>query len=331
MHPELLKIPFIQDLTIKSYGTLMVIGFMVAVFVVRRLAQREGIDPIQITNTALYSLIAGIIGARLFYVLHYPEQFHGDWLSAFKIWHGGLEFLGGVILAISMMIVYLVRRRLPIRKTLDVMAIGLMVGLGFGRIGCLLNGCCFGRPSDLPWAVRFPYNSFAYVSQINPNPERGRAEPQLNLPKDPYFDFNDEYGRWHPKCLSQLTESQRYEVTKGRWQCLPVHPSQLYGSAKAFTLSVVLYLFWRRAKALRDSGKVWLRLAQPGMTCGLMFALYGSTRFLLEFTRDDNPYEGAFLTVSQWIGLVMVVVGVGLMIAFTWTRADRPAASVKRP
>jgi len=331
MHPELLRIPFITDLTIKSYGTLMVIGFLVAVFVLRRLGRREGLDPILITNVSLYSLIAGIVGARLFYVLHYPDRFSGDWLSVFKIWYGGLEFLGGVILAMAMMLAYLVRRRLPVRRTLDVMAIGLMVGLGFGRIGCFLNGCCFGRPSDLPWAVRFPYNSFAYVSQINPSPERGRASPQLDLPKDPYFDFNDEQGKWHPKPLSALTDSQRYDVTEGRWRCLPVHPSQLYGSAKGFVLALLLYGFWRKAWSLRQAGKAGLWLARPGQTWGLMFVLYGIARFLLELTRDDNPYEWGHLTISQGIGLAMVIIGVGLMVVFARMQPERIAGPGRRP
>jgi phosphatidylglycerol:prolipoprotein diacylglycerol transferase len=319
MFPELLKIPF-TDLTIKSYGTLMVIGFLVAVHILRRLGHREGIDPILITNASLYSLITGIAGARVFYVLHYPEQFRGDWLSAFKIWHGGLEFLGGVFLAIAMLIAYLAYHRLPIRKTLDVLAIGLLLGLGFGRIGCFLNGCCFGRPSTLPWAVRFPYNSFAYVSQINANPQRGRAEPQLPLPQASYVDFNDEYGKWHPKPLSSLTESQRYEVTKGKWRCLPVQPSQLYESAAAFVFSLLLYLFWNKGQVLRQAGRGNLRIARPGQTTALMLVAYGCIRFILEVVRDDNPYEWAGLTISQLLGIAMVIVGIGLLVTFSCER-----------
>jgi phosphatidylglycerol:prolipoprotein diacylglycerol transferase len=329
MHPELLTIPF-TGLTIKSYGTLMVIGFLVAVYVMRRLCQREGIDPIAITNAALYSLMAGIVGARIFYVLHYWEQFSGDWLGVFKIWRGGLEFLGGVVLAIVTMALYLRHLRLPVRRAMDVLAIGLMLGLGFGRIGCLLNGCCFGRPTDLPWGIRFPYNSFAYVSQINANPQRGRAEPQLDLPKDPYWDFDDEEGRWHPKPLSLLTDQQRYEAIKGKWRCLPVHPTEIYGSLKAFTLALILYLFWRRGFALRQMGQSGRWLARPGLTFGLMVMLYGIARFLLELLRDDNPYEWAGLTISQLMGLAMVVIGIGLILIMSWMRPERSTGPAKR-
>ena len=179
-------------------------------------------------------------------------------------------------------------------------------------------------------AVRFRYNSFAYVSQINPNPERGRTEPQLDLPKDPYVDFNDEQGKWHPKPLSALTDQQRYEVTEGKWRCLPVHPSQLYGSAKAFAISLLLYLFWRKGRSLRHAGNIGLWLARPGETFGLMFVLYGIARFMLECVRDDNPYEWAGLTISQLLGLAMVVVGIGLMAAFSRIRPEGTAGPAKR-
>ncbi len=326
MFPELLRIPF-TDLTIKSYGTLMVVGFLVAVHVLRWLGRREGIDPILITNASLYSLIAGIVGARIFYVLHYPEQFQEGWLSVFKIWRGGLEFLGGVFLAVAVLIAYLAYHKLPLRKTLDVLAIGLMVGLGFGRIGCFLNGCCFGRPSDLPWAVRFPYNSFAYVSQINANPQRGRPEPQLLLPESTYGDFNDEYGKWHPKALASLTEGQRQDVTHGKWQCLPVQPTQLYESGMAFTVALLLYLFWSKGQRLRRLGQANVWAARSGLTMAFMLAAYGAVRFLLELLRDDNPFEWMRLTISQLLSIAMIIVGIGLIVTFVFdksrSRVDR--------
>ncbi|NIR08113.1 MAG: hypothetical protein GTN82_22050, partial [Candidatus Aminicenantes bacterium] len=90
---------------------------------------------------------------------------------------GGLELLGGVILAILVVFFYLWRHKLPIRRYLDILAIGLLLALAFGRIGCFLNGCCFGKPTDQLWGVRFPYASFAYRSQVSPNLQRNRPEP----------------------------------------------------------------------------------------------------------------------------------------------------------
>ncbi len=106
MYPELFKLPFIE-LTVKSYGFMMVVGFLSAVYVIRRLSRSITPDPQLITNAALYSLIAGVLGARLFYVVHYFDKFKGNLLSVFAIWQGGLELLGGVILAITVILLYL--------------------------------------------------------------------------------------------------------------------------------------------------------------------------------------------------------------------------------
>jgi len=94
MIQELLKIPF-TELTVKSYGTMLVLGFMAAAFLMRRLSRRVGIDPLLVTNAALYSLISGVIGARIFFVLHHLDQFSGSPLEIFAIWGGGWSFWAG--------------------------------------------------------------------------------------------------------------------------------------------------------------------------------------------------------------------------------------------
>ena len=82
MIQELLKIPF-TELTVKSYGTMLVLGFMAAALLMRRLSKRVGIDAVLVTNAALYSLIAGVIGARVFFVLHHPDQFSGSLIKVY--------------------------------------------------------------------------------------------------------------------------------------------------------------------------------------------------------------------------------------------------------
>ncbi len=288
---------------------MMVIGFLAAVYIIRHLSRDITPDPQLITNAALYSLIGGVFGARLFYVLHHLDDFKQDPVSVFEIWNGGLELLGGVILAVTVILLYLIYHKLPIRRYLDILAIGLMLALVFGRIGCFLNGCCFGKPTDLPWAVRFPYNSFAYLSQINPNLERNRPEPQLIIPRDEYISFIDKDGHWHPKQYEYLTDQQKIEVTKGKYRCLPVHPTQLYSSAAATVSCLVLFLFWRSSK----TGKIH---AKPGCTFSLMFIIYGITRFFMELLRDDNPFEFDGLTISQNISIVMIILGGVLIVVF---------------
>ncbi|MHC4423124.1 MAG: prolipoprotein diacylglyceryl transferase [Planctomycetota bacterium] len=316
MYPELFEIPFIH-LTVKSYGLMMVIGFLSAVFLIRRLSRNITPDPQLITNAALYSLIAGVVGARLFFIVHYFDQYLRDPLSVFAIWEGGLELLGGVILAIIVIFLYLWHHKLPIRRYLDILAIGLMLALVFGRIGCFLNGCCFGIPTNLPWAVRFPYGSHAYRSQVNPDIERNRPDPQLELPLE-FFRYVEEDGLWYPrlKPYQDLTQEQKYLVDIGPYRCLPVHPTQLYSSVNGAVLCLILYLFWRRTPKTPNSKKPKRLFSKPGCTFGLMFVVYGITRFLLEFLRDDNPFEFDSLTVSQNISIAMILFGAALMVIF---------------
>jgi len=314
MYPELIEIPFIH-LTIKSYGLMMVIGFLACVSLIRHLSRDFTPEPQHITNAALYSLVGGIIGARLFFVVHYFDKFRSSPLEVFAIWQGGLELAGGVITAIIVIMFYLWFHKLPIRRYFDVLAIGLMLILVFGRIGCFLNGCCYGKPTELPWAVRFPYNSHAYISQVNPEPKRNRHKPHLVLPKE-YMDFQGIDGKLYPKHYDELTVKQQIEVSEGKYRCLPVHPTQLYSSAIAAFWCLMLYLFWRRAKKAELSGNTGRFFAKPGCTFALMFIVYGTSRFLMEYLRDDNPFEFDGLTISQNIGIGMVALGVVLMAIF---------------
>jgi len=224
------------------------------------------------------------------------------------------------------------------QRYLDVLAVGLLLALVFGRMGCFLNGCCWGRPTDLPWGVRFPYDSLAYNSQINADPQRNRAEPHLYLPRDEYLGFTAENGKWYPKPKNELTDEQKYEVTKGKYRCLPVHPTQLYSSAIGGLSCLFVYLFWRRGSKAAKAGKRNRFLFKPGQTFALMFIVYGITRFSMEFLRDDNPFEyGPWTmrviyviykggTVSQNIGIYIVLLGLALMLLFAKLKGDKFAS-----
>jgi len=324
MHPKLFEIPFIHW-PVPSYGLMMVIAFLVAVSLIRYLSRNITPDPQYITNAALYSLIAGVVGARLFYVIHHFDDFQGRLLSVFAIWNGGLELLGGVLLAIAVIGFYCRYHKLPVRRYLDILAIGLMLALAFGRIGCFLNGCCFGKPTNLPWAVRFPYRSDAYYSQIYPVPERNRPQPQLKLP-DEFFGYYYENGKsfYDLKPYKDLTPEQKYMVDKGPYRCLPVHPTQLYSSVKGAVLALILYLFWRRSQKTGNSKNHKKLFSKPGCTFGLMFIIYGISRFFMEFIRDDNPFEFDGLTISQNVGIAMIVFGVLLMVIFEKMKPQQP-------
>ena len=294
---------------------MMVIGFLAALWLMKRLARNLSSDTQPITSAALYGLIAGVVGARLLYVALNLDQFRGRPLAALAVWEGGLVLLGGVILAVIVLMGFLLYYKLPVRHYLDILAVGVMIGVAFGRIGCFLIGDCYGKPTTLPWGVRFPYNSYPYISQINSNPARNRAEPQLRLPREEYLAYLGRDGKWYPKPFEELTEEQKIAVTRGEYRCLPVHPTQLYCSALAAFWCFILYHFRRRAWAATSGGAARL-FAKPGCTFALALVLYGMGRFVIEFVRDDNPIAFDGLTISQHISIVMVVLGAILMAIF---------------
>lgn len=325
MHPELFEIPLV-GLTVKSYGLMMVVGFLAAVSIIRYLSRHFTPDPMHITNAALYALIAGVVGARAFFVIHYFDQFRDDPWNVFAIWNGGLELLGGVVLAVAVILLYIWYHKLPTRHYLDVLALGLLVALAFGRLGCFLNGCCYGRPTELPWGVRFPYGSFAYRSQVRANPDRGRPTPHLNLPEE-YFGYTDEQGSHIPdlKPWTHLTAVQKELVSAGPYRSLPVHPTQLYSSLAAALLGLGLHGVLRRSQRAENAG-IYPFLAKPGSTFSLMFIFYGLMRFAVEMRRDDNPFEVGSLTISQLLSIGLITLGIILAVFFTFSRPEKLSA-----
>jgi phosphatidylglycerol:prolipoprotein diacylglycerol transferase len=143
---------------IHSYGVMMALAFVFGLWTATLRARREKISGETIADVTLWIMIGVIVGARVVYVTTYwQDEFAGQPLSEiFMIQHGGLVFYGGLIGAMVAGTVYLGWKKLPLWKVADVLAPSIALGSVFGRIGCLLNGCCYGRACDLPWAIAFP-------------------------------------------------------------------------------------------------------------------------------------------------------------------------------
>ena len=139
-----------------SYGLMLALGFLLAVNLAERRARGAGLDSNKIQTLALVALLAGLIGARLGYVFLNWRFFAQRPLEIFRLDHGGLVFYGGLAVGVLVGIWVARRQALPGWKTLDVMAPPFVLAHAVGRIGCFLNGCCYGKPSSVPWAVVFP-------------------------------------------------------------------------------------------------------------------------------------------------------------------------------
>jgi phosphatidylglycerol:prolipoprotein diacylglycerol transferase len=155
VHPILFHV---GSFPVHSYGVMMALAFVFGLWTATLRGRREKISGETIADVALWTMIGTILGARTVYVVTYwNDEFAGQPTSEiFMIQHGGLVFYGGLVGAIVAGMIYLRWKKLPLWKIADVFAPSIALGSVFGRIGCLLNGCCYGRACDLPWAISFP-------------------------------------------------------------------------------------------------------------------------------------------------------------------------------
>jgi phosphatidylglycerol:prolipoprotein diacylglycerol transferase len=205
-------LPLVQSgIPIFGYGFMMVVGFSAATLLAVHHAKRIGMDPNIIWDLMMWLLIPGLIGARAFYVIQYPQRVFGGvpgqnpLRSMIALWDGGLVFYGSVIGGAIGGWIFCHRRKIRPLQLGDVVAPSLFVGAGFGRIGCFLYGCCYGGPCSLPWAVQFPPDSLTYQAQLNDG-----------------------------------------VILPGAQSTTPLHPTQIYSSLMAFLLAGVLVWCFRK-------------------------------------------------------------------------------------
>lgn len=152
MHPELIRI---GSIPIHTYGFLIAIGFLIALSVIKRLAIQSKLNVDRILDLAFWCLLVGFIGCRALFVLTRLSDFMNDPIAIFKVWEGGLVFFGGPLAGIPFVVWYLRKYKMPLWKTMDVLAPGLVIAHVFGRFGCFSAGCCYGKPTEGPFGVRF--------------------------------------------------------------------------------------------------------------------------------------------------------------------------------
>ncbi len=367
MHPELIKV---LGFTIHSYGFMLVVGFVLALYVASRRAKVMGIKPEFITDMAIWAIICGIIGARVFYIFEpkgagTEEAFEGGWkvfnifdgnmswlgalagaalvgiiLAAwqrlargkirfknengglcarpvvwiavavivvavigsrawelglgtyqavgdgntvtealyenynfqyFNIRAGGLTFYGGLVPTAILLMLITWRSRYGVWLMADVIAPSVMLGLAFGRIGCFLNGCCWGKVAGSGFwgslAVRFPRESDIFAAH---------------------------------KALHEVHDTG---------YSLSVVPTQIISSFAAFGLFLFLsWFFWKR----RRDGEVFV----------LMCGMYAAFRFLIEFVRDDTPRDLLGMTFSQVIGIGVAMVALIIFLVLRFKPKD---------
>ncbi len=250
------------DFFLPSYGVLVALGFLVALWVTTRLAKAAGLNSESVTNLAVYCALAGLAGAKLFMFLFNFNDYWNDPKSIFTIatLQAAGVYQGGFLLAFIFAIVYMKRENLPVFQTFDVFAPGIALGHAIGRLGCLAAGCCWGKECHLSWAVTF-------------------------------------------------TNREANELT-GVPLNVPLHPTQIYESlAEAFIFAM---LYWRIRKP-HAAGSIF----------GLYLIAYSVVRFLVEFVRNHEQPLQMGLSLTQWISMGTLAIGVWFAVRRTGLRPVR--------
>ena len=332
-------------LPIRGFGIMMALATVAGVGLALHRAKKMGIDPDAIMSLAMWMFIPGIIGARLFFVVEYWDQFAKPTLeqtvvALLNVTNGGLVMYGSVLVGLPFGIYYLVSRKLPVLAIADIIAPSMVVGLALGRIGCFLNGCCYGGLCEGPLAVTFPGEPAYPGAPASPPYERhhelgwlyglrvatddqgvviqrvdsGSAAAAAGVKPGEHvaaiggrkivkpLDAFKLLAASGQKFLLTTREGGSYVIAPRVWpgRSLPVHPAQLYAALDAALLAALLWFYY---PFRRRDGEVF----------ALLITLHPVSRFLLEMVRDDEPGRlGTPLTIAQLTSVAFLIAAAAL-------------------
>ena len=334
---------FPEALPIRGYGVMLLLAGLSGIGLASHRARQMGLSVDTIMSLALWMFLLGIVGARLFHVIEfwqtsYQRDTLAETLGAIaNVPQGGLVVYGSLIGAGLAFLGFVRKYRLPALAMADLIAPSMAIGLALGRVGCLLNGCCFGGTSEQPWALTFPPGSPPYMSQL----ARAQLESDLILSDEEdkgvrvvhvtpgsstakaglragdrlvtvsgkkvasasqaYRALGNVQRQGLP--LTVETDDQRqiqFSSLPIPTQSLPVHPTQIYSSINALLLC---FFLWHYYPFRRRDGEV----------IALLLSIYPVTRFLIEHIRtDEMPVFGSGMSISQNMSIVILIAIVGL-------------------
>lgn len=287
--PILDRFDLFGDFAISPHGIGIALGYLFGAWILTREGPKRGVSIEHINTMVFWSLVGTIIGARLFYVIGHFSEFEnvGEMLA---LWRGGLTLLGGIAGAVLINVPLFRRFGYSFFQVMDGAVIGLSFGIAFGRIGDLIIGDHFGKPTS--WLLAFQYQGgepagFACAADVcRTTLEGGRT---LELTREG----------------ATLFSSTGDVLSTG----VGVHQTALYDMISATLLFLLLYALSRRPRRL---GVLTLTFA----------AWYGTARVIEDFLRIDKTWFG--MTGSQWTGLTVALISSVILI--TWAVGSRGRA-----
>ena len=334
-------------LAVRGYGVFLCMAIILGVGLILLRCRQAGIEPDQILTLAFWMTICGIAGARILYVVQKSDEFFGKGASlqetlvgVMDMTKGGLVVYGSLIGGMLAAIIYLRISKLSFSKVADLIVPGMLLGLAIGRIGCLMNGCCYGGicESNLP-SLEFPAGSPPYMQQLAYGDLLGMATVQHDADRSKfkrtvtYVDPDGIAGKLGivvgDHVNVETPDSMRIEFfKKHREMWTDQREFVLYIESERLGLLTVpiddirnrtLPVHPTQVYSAINAGLLamllwffWPIRRFDGQVFALMLVLYSIGRFLLEVVRrDESGLLGTSLTISQWVSVAAIVVGFG--------------------
>ena len=163
MRPILFELP--GGFKVFGYGLMLFLAYLASINMTAWRARKGHLNPGFAFDMATWLFIGGLVGARAFFVIQYRRNFD-SFFDIFKIWEGGIVFYGSLIGGTIALLLFWYFYRFPFLPMADAIAPAICIGMAIGRLGCFLNGCCYGDRCELPWAVSFPSVSAPFKDQV---------------------------------------------------------------------------------------------------------------------------------------------------------------------
>ena len=159
MHPRLLELPWtvphFGTVTVYTYGVLLAAAYLLGLQLALKRAKTRHLDGTRVMDLGIYIIISALVGAKLLLLVTDFQTFRSNPAELLNLVREGGVFYGGLIVAVTVALLYIKRVGLPLWTTCDVFAPGIALGHVIGRFGCFFAGCCFGKPTNVPWAITF--------------------------------------------------------------------------------------------------------------------------------------------------------------------------------
>lgn len=314
MYPILLDFGQIK---IYTYGVFLALAFILATDYVSRVSDELKVPPKDIIDQIIWLLIAGLLGTRIVYIIQNIGEYIEEPIKILKIWEGGLAWYGGVIFGIISVYIWSKKNKREFLRILDLVALGVILGLAIGRWGCFSAGCCYGKPTDFFTSVIFKNPKTLAIQGVPIHPT------QIYEALGMFFAFLLARG-----IMVGISGTKKiFELKTDIFIALELILLRFYylWYSKGISFPSITDLWFIPAFILITylTKYVGVKIGEgknyfPGLIVGFYFISYGALRFFLEFIRDPSGLSGFIvdkvITVNHIVSAILFLFGMYILL-----------------